>query len=240
MAKRKEAVMRHWQSVVSFVVLACLETFALQTPKQPVPVDVQVQLSTELRAKKAKAGDPVVAVTRLAIKLPDGTAVPTGAKFLGHVVQVEADSAETHASFISLAFDNIEIKKGQVAPVNCTIRAAMMPALKDSAAQQQAQTMVPMPVPSGGMSGSPMGGMGGGNMGGNMGGGNMGGSANSTVAVPVTTQPENPKPVILHTGEVLGMRGVELQVAGPVSTFRSARKTLDLYEGLQMMVVVQP
>lgn len=231
--------MRHWQSVVSFVVLACLESLALQTPKQPAPLDVQVQLNTEIKAKKAKAGDPVVAVTRVPIKLADGTAVPVGAKFLGHVVQVEADAAETHASFISLAFDNIEIKKGQAVPVTCVIRAAMMPAIKDAAAQQQTQMMVPMPAPSGGMSGGPMmGGMGGGSMG----GGNMGGGANSTVVVPVTTQPEDPKPVRLHTGEVLGMRGVELQVDGPnrVSTFRSAHKNLDLYEGLQMMVAVQP
>jgi hypothetical protein len=83
-----------------------------------------------------------------------------------------------------------------------------------------------------------MSGMGTGGMG--IGGTTSSGSAGS--AFPETPQPQDaPKPVPAHNGEVIGMRGVELQINSQnhLSTFRSVRKNLELDSGLQLMLVVQ-
>jgi hypothetical protein len=237
------------------VVLLGLAMVSAQTPGQPVSQDLQVELATAVKAKKAKVGDAVNAVTVAPITLAKGIVVPAGSKVLGHVRQVEADSAEGHTSSVTLSFEEVVVKKGQTVPLNCFIRAAMMPALRGVSAQgtDQGQTISPTQMPSRG----PMGGgtMGGGTMGGGMnggmngmGGGGMGSSGASSTGPPAAMPPTTPQPqeapktVPAHNGEVIGMRGVELLVDVPdhLSRFRSAHKNLELDEGLQLMLVVQP
>ncbi|HEY6271936.1 MAG TPA: hypothetical protein VIX19_08075 [Terriglobales bacterium] len=234
-------MMHHLQRFLpSVVVLIVFATVIAQTSKQPVHLDLQVELKMDVKAKKAKAGDVVAALTMVPAILPNATVVPAGSKVLGHVTESDADSGDAHTSFISLSFESIEIKKGQVIPINSSIRAAMMPALKGTMAQQQGQTIMPLQAPNreGNAGGSAMGGgygMGGGN-------GTGGTMANPTATNPPANQAEDTnKPVAVHSGEVVGMRGVELVPAGPnhASTFRSGHKNLELYEGLQMMLAVQ-
>lgn len=212
---------------------------AAQTPPQPVGRDLQVQLTAGIKAKKAKVGDTVSAVTVVPITFSQGLVVPAGSKVIGHLRQVEADSAQ-HTSFIALSFDEIGLKSGEKIALKCFVRAALLPAMKGTAAQdaQQGQTMAPMQVPA-------RGGMMNGGMGGGMGGGMRdapmsGGSPDGTLAAPAPQPQDSPRPVTAHTGEVIGMHGVELQVTNPdhLSVFRSAHKNLELDEGLQLMLVV--
>ena len=235
-------MLRLSNSLCSLVVLLGLAVASAQTPERPVVRDLQVELSTTVKAKKAKAGDAISAITIVPITLVKGVVVPAGAKVLGHVRQVEADFGEGHTSYIALSFEEVVVKKGETVPLNCIIRAAMMPTLKGVTAQgtESGQSITPMPsTASDGMSRGAMGGMG-------MGSTGMGGpgSSNSSggVVLPGTPQPQDPpKPIQAHNGEVIGMRGVELQINGPNhwSTFRSARKNLELDGGLQLMLVVQ-
>jgi hypothetical protein len=248
---RRSVMLQLSRGLLVLTVLLGLATVSAQTSGPPVSQDLQVELATSVKAKKAKAGDAVSAVTVVPVTLAKGVVIPAGSKVLGHVRQVEADSAERHTSSISLSFEEVVVKKGQTVPLNCFIRAGMMPALRGVSAQgmDQGQTIAPTQMPSrGGMSGGTMGGgMMGGGMGGGMngmGGGGMGGSSasSSPPALPSAPQPqETPKPVAAHNGEVIGMRGVELQVSGAdhLSTFRSTHKNLELDEGLQLMLVVQ-
>lgn len=218
---------------------------ATQTPSQPAGHDLQVQLASTVKAKKTKVGDAVAAVTVTSVTLAQGTVVPAGSKVTGHVRQVEADAGDEHTSLIALSFDEIGIKNGQKIPLNSYVRAALMPVLQGTTAQQAqlGQATAPMQGPNRG--GMMNGGMGG-SMGSGMGGGMMSpgpmGSGNSNATAPTApTQPQEPaKPVAAHTGEVIGLRGVELQVTNPdhLSVFRSVHKNLELDEGLQLMLVV--
>jgi hypothetical protein len=228
--------MGHLQrSLLLGAVLLGLGTADAQTPARPVGRDLQVELVSAVKARKAKVGDVVTAVTDVPLTLPKGLVVPAGSRVVGHVRRLDADSGDAHTSFIALSFDEIEIKKGQTVPLNCFVRAALLPAIKGTTAQasQQGQNLPPMQAPTrdGGMSSGGMMPNSGTNM----------GNPNPGDLVSPTGQPqEGAKPVAAHTGEVVGMRGVELQVTNPdhLSVFRSARKNLELDEGLELMLVV--
>jgi len=225
--------------------LALLAGFAMasaQTPARPAVRDLQVELSTTVKAKKAKAGDAISAITVDPMTLAKGTVVPAGAKVLGHVHQVEADFGEGHTSYIALSFEEVVVKKGETVPLNCIIRAAMMPSLKGVTAQgtESGQSITPIPSTTGdGMNRGAMGGMGMGT--GGMGMGGSGSSSSSGGVILTSTPQDSPQPIKAHNGEVIGMRGVELQINGPNhwSTFRSVRKNIELDSGLQLMLVVQ-
>ena len=236
--------MRH--SLHNLLILAVALGFATvfaQTAAKPAGHDLQVELTTAVKAKKAKVGDTISAVTVTPVTLANGTVLPAGSKVTGHVRQVEADSGDSHTSLIAISFEEAAVKKGETVPLNCFVRAALMPALKGITAREteQGQTIAPMTgAARDGMGVSPMGGsmgMGSGTgMGGGAGAGTMG------TVVQGTPQPQDsPKPVTAHNGQVIGMRGVELQMDAPqhLSTFRSEHKNLELDEGLQLMLVVQ-
>jgi hypothetical protein len=222
-------------------MLLSFSAVGAQTPAQPAGRDLQVQLTSAIKAKKAKVGDVVSAVTVIPVTLAQGVAVPAGSKVTGHVRQVEADSGDAHTSFIALSFDEVALKHGQTVSLNSFVRAALMPALRGTTAQesQQGQTMAPMQSPTrGGMMNGGMGGP----MGGMMSAPPMGNSNPPTATSTPPAQPQEPaKPVAARTGEIIGMRGVELQVTNPehLSVFRSVHKNLELDEGLQLMLVVQ-
>jgi len=232
---RKEVDMRHFQRAsLLCVVLLGLETIGAQISARPVGQDLQVELSTAVKAKKAKVGDTVTAVIVAPVKLSSGLVIPAGSKVVGHVRKAEADSGDAHTSFIALSFEEIDLKKGQTVPLHCFIRAALMPTLKGVMGQEleHGQTAAPMSMDAPARAAS--------------GPGSGAGSSMVDVNNPISHTSVEPqgdtKPVAarVHTGQVVGIRGVELQVTGPdyLSTFQSTHKNLELDQGLQLMLVV--
>lgn len=206
-----------------------------QTPK-PSDLDLQVQLTATIKAKKAKVGDAVSAVTVAPITLPQGLVIPAESKVTGHVRQVEPDSGDAHTSFIALSFDEIALKNGQKVPLNCFVRAALLPGGKGTTAPE-GQTN-PMLSPN---RGAINGGMGGAISAGTAGGMIAGTPVANGVPSPTPAAEAKPaEPVAAHTGQVIGMPGVELKVTNPdhLSVFKSAHKNLELEEGMQLMLDV--
>jgi hypothetical protein len=206
-------------------ILLGLGTINAQTPAKPAVQNMQVQLTTAVKAKKAKVGDAITAITMVPVTLSQGVVVPAGSKVTGHVRKVEADSGDAHTSSIALSFEEIQIKKGQTVPVNCFIRAALMPKLQGITAQmsQGGQNMPPVTGPAAVRDGQT--------------GDVYRDLARGDIAA---ADGQNSGPVAAHTGQIVGMNGVELQVAEPdhLSTFKSTHKNLELEEGLELMLVV--
>src|SRR5579863_6393849 len=88
-----------------------------QTPAKPAGLDLQVPLTSPVKAKKVKVGDTVSAITITPISLAQ-VVVPAGSKVTGHVRQVEADAIGAHTSWIALSFDEVAVKNGQKVPLN--------------------------------------------------------------------------------------------------------------------------
>lgn len=225
--------MRLWKSgLLLLTVWVAAVTVGAQTPAKAPGKDMQVQLTSSVKAKKAKVGDAVTAITVTPFTLAQGVAVPAESKVIGHVRKVEADSADSHTSFITLSFDELQIKKGQTVPLNCIVRAAMLPPVNSTYNQDNRNGTTLPPIPTSGAVRDGMGSMATGPQ-------NYGNSNNTLGQTPIKPA-DAPKPTTAHTGEVVGMPGVELSASAPehLSTFKSNHKNLELDEGLQLMLFV--
>ena len=105
--------MKRWLTVI--VAAACLPLPSLAQHKQ----FIQAELLKTIKAKSAKAGDPVKARAVAAVLLPGGLAIPEGATLLGEVRSADPNS-------LSISFEQVELK-GKKTPLSLSIRAAMMP-----------------------------------------------------------------------------------------------------------------
>ena len=94
---------------------ACLPLSSLAQHKQ----FVQAELLKTVKAKSAKAGDPVKARAVAAVVLPGGVTIPEGTMLFGEVRAADPNS-------VSISFGQVEIK-GNKTPLSLSIRAAMMP-----------------------------------------------------------------------------------------------------------------
>ena len=197
---------------------------------------VQAGLLTTVKAAKAKTSDPISAQTVTPLTLKDGTIIPAGSTLLGHVVKVEADSADQHISSIAVKFDTAELKKKVKVPVNLSVVSAMAPAPAGAASGNKLPSPSAGPLPYD----HPLNGQ----------AYNVVQDSSKMVNNPVSGQTAlsdsaagaTGKPTAAHTGSVIGLPGVILQIDdGPegASTFVSAKKNLQLESGLQLMMVVQ-
>jgi hypothetical protein len=217
--------MRHLQrgSLLCAILLG-FGTINAQTPAKPSLQNMQVQLVTAVKAKKAKAGDAITAITMVPVTLAQGVLVPAGSKVTGHVRKVEADAGDAHTSSIALSFEEVQVKKGQTLPLSCFVRAALMPKLQGINAQmsQGGQNIPPVTGPAAVRDGQ------------------SGDVYRDLSRGEIAADGQNTGPVAAHTGQVVGLNGVELQVTEPdhLSMFKSSHKNLELDEGLELMLVV--
>jgi hypothetical protein len=199
-------------------------------------VRVQAGLRTTLKASKAKPNDPVTAETVTPLTLKDGTVIPPGSTLLGHVVKVSADSTEQHTSSIAVTFDAVEIKKKMKFLVYLSVISAMASAPAGAAGNNKMVSPSAGPLPYD----HPLNGQ----------AYNVVQDSPKLVNNPVGTQSAlsgdaggtQGKATAAHTGSVIGLPGVTLQIEdGPsaVSTFISTKKNLQLESGLQLMLMVQ-
>ena len=128
-----------------FAFLSAFPTAGQAAPK-PAPQTVQAELNTTIKAKTTKPGDAISARTVTPLILAPGQVIPVGSTLRGHVRQVEFASEKPHASLLAISFEQAEIAKGHVLPLNLTVEAVMMP----SAAASQNNGMQKLASPSSG------------------------------------------------------------------------------------------
>lgn len=206
---------------------------APSTGSDSTPQRVQARLLNTVKATKAKANDPITAQTVTPLTLKDGTVIPVGSTLLGHVVKVESDSADRHISSIAVRFDSVELKKKAKLPLNLSVVSALASAPAGASGQKlvaPSEGPLPNDHPLDGHSYSV--------------------TQDTPNLINDPTQGHSGisngegaqgKPTAAHTGSVIGLPGVILQIDdGPeaVSTFVSAKKNLQLDSGLQLMLVV--
>lgn len=97
--------------------------------KKTAPFFILASLTKGVDTKKWKTGDEVVAKVAGG-KLPDGTAIPKGAKVVGHVTQATAQPGD---SALAIVFDKIEMPKGGDTAIKASVQAVGAPIESDSA-----------------------------------------------------------------------------------------------------------
>ncbi len=226
-------------AIFALLVSVVLSPIWAQTGTPSAATDslrVQAGLQTTLKATKAKTNDPITAQTVTPLTLKDGTVIPAGSALLGHVVKVEADSTDQHISSIAVTFDAVELKKKGKLPLNLSVVSAMASAPAGASGNNKMVSPSAGPLPYD----HPLNGQ----------AYNVVQDSPKLVNNPVGTQSAlsgatgstQGKATAAHTGSVIGLPGVTLQIEdGPaaVSTFVSAKKNLQLESGLQLMLVVQ-
>ncbi len=99
---------------------------------------IPVQLTKTIDAKKAKAGDPVLAKVTMDMKTNSGEVlVPKDTKVMGHVTEAQARSKEQNESQVGIAFDRAVLKSGEV-PLPMSIQAVIAPPSNNASADDQA------------------------------------------------------------------------------------------------------
>ena len=100
---------------------------AAATPRIAPGSVIPVQLTKTIDAKKAKAGDEVVAKVTMDLKTNSGeVVVPKDTKVTGHVTEAQARSKDQKESQVGIAFDHATLKSGDMA-LPMSIQAVIAP-----------------------------------------------------------------------------------------------------------------
>jgi hypothetical protein len=187
--------------------------------------ELRVQLEKTVDAKKAKAGDPVVAKTIDELKSGTQVIAPRGAKLIGHVVAA-APHEKDSPSRLEIAFDKLEAGNGSEIPTKASIQALEKPANY-------------VPMGSSDQAGSPPAASGSSRMGGigTRGMGDSSGDAGNQGTMPAQHAPSNIAP---NAQGVIGMSDVSLS-PGPAqdSVLTSEKHNVKLESGTQMILRTQ-
>jgi hypothetical protein len=219
-------VIGSWVLLGMFAALPIMGQTAPAASSAPVSTShVQAQLLSGIKTAKAKANDPVRAQTMTPLALADGSVIPVGSTLSGHVVKVESDSPDGHTSSIAITFESVELKKHQTLPLKLSIASAMAAPAGGNNTYRTASRSASGVTDSHALDG------------------------HAYTAKDDSTNIESSgggtpgKPTAAQAGSVIGLPGVTLVFDdGPnaLSTFISAKKTLQLDSGLQMILVVAP
>jgi hypothetical protein len=88
---------------------------------------IGASLAGPLDSKKKKPGEEVVVKSLFDLHLPDGTAIPRGAKILGHVTEVKSRTGGDSQSSLAIVFDKVELKEGKTLAIRAVFRAVAPP-----------------------------------------------------------------------------------------------------------------
>jgi hypothetical protein len=176
-------MMKRTLSLLSMAVVAIsLQAQATQNPSagmgeqdaQAMEVAaVTTELTKRIDTKGAKVGDGVEARVVAQSKLPDGTDLPRGTKFVGKVTDVKAKSKEDKNSHLAFSLDRAVTKDGKEIPVQAIVVSVTAPT------SPSAPSAMSSPAPSS------MGGVGSGAGG----GGGVAGSGSASAPVPTHAPP---------------------------------------------------
>jgi hypothetical protein len=116
---------------------------------------IPVQLTKTIDAKKAKVGDPVMAMVTMDLKTNSGEViVPKDTKVVGHVTEAQARTKDQKESQLGIAFDHATLKTGDV-NLPMSIQAVIAPPSND--ANNSGGGGGGGPAPAGTTASSPMG-----------------------------------------------------------------------------------
>lgn len=115
---------------------AVLASVSIAAAQSITMVSVGATLEKTIDAKKAKAGDPITAKVSTAAQLSDGTKVPIGSVFTGHIDSV-TPSEKKSDSIMTVTFDKLQIKNGNAIDVKATLVSAMTTAPGSSGGYDQ-------------------------------------------------------------------------------------------------------
>jgi hypothetical protein len=82
-----------------------------------------VELAKAINSKKLKVGDPVEATVFSAVQVSNGMTIQPGSKILGHVTEVSLRSKGNEHSTLGIAFDKIQLGKGETIPIKGILQA---------------------------------------------------------------------------------------------------------------------
>jgi len=198
--------MKVWLTIL--VAAGCLP---LSSSAQNSKQFLQAELLKTIKAKTAKAGDPVRA--RAVIAIPEGT-----------ILEGEVRAADTNS--LSISFDQAELS-GKKTPLSLSIRAALMPGgpQKSFGGNASVDAGAPNVHPMNGGPATPV----------------PVTTQTATPSARPDSGGVVPRPVPAQAGSVIGMPDVTLQVDDSpqhASKFESSGKELQLKQGLQFMLAV--
>lgn len=202
---------------------------------------IPVQLTKTIDAKKAKAGDEVVAKVTMDLKNNSGEViVPKDTKVTGRVTEAQARSKEQNESQVGIAFDHAVLKSGDM-NLPMSIQAVIAPPSNHANA---GGPDAGVPAGGGGAATSPMGG--GGRMG-SAGGGQAQPSNPAPNSVPTggTYNPQsNARPAINgNTQGVVGISNLKLEAgqnATQGSVLSSEKDNVKVESGTMLLLKVNP
>lgn len=127
-------------------------------PRRIAPGSViPVQLTKTIDAKKAKAGDEVVAKVTMDLKTNSGEViVPKDTKVTGHITEAQARNKEQKESQVAIAFDHAMLKDGEMS-LPMSIQAVIAPPSNNSNNAGGNDQGTPTPASTGTTASSPMG-----------------------------------------------------------------------------------
>jgi hypothetical protein len=226
--------MKHTLSLALTTALLVGLSLAQNSPRFAPGTELRVELDKTIDAKKAKAGELVVAKTLDEIREGNQVVAPRGSKVIGHIVAATPHEKGS-PSTLEIAFDKFDLGNASQVPIKATIQALAKPANN------------PSPEPSSiGQLGGGNPAMGGGNrMGGMQPGGSMGqppGSPNvgNTGTMGGTPAPSPSTEISANARGVAGISGVSLSL-GPTqdSVLTSEKHNVKLDSGTQMVLRVE-
>ena len=115
-------------SVLSSAALLCFAwtsspSQVVETSQLPVGSTIPVTLEKGIDARKAKAGDNVIARTTENVKSEGHVLIPRGSQIIGRVSEAKARSTEEPESVLGIIFDQVVLKGGREIPLALTIQA---------------------------------------------------------------------------------------------------------------------
>jgi hypothetical protein len=212
---------------------------------------IPVQLQKTVDAKKAKAGDEVVATVTQDMKTNSGDVlVPKDTKVIGHVTEAQARHKEQKQSELGIAFDRAEIK-GEQTQLPMSIQAVIAPPSPSNNPNAGGSDQAPSApsAPSAPAGNSPNGSMGGSHQGGTSGtspsaaqqnypqggGGNSGNSESQS-------QSSDHPPITGNTQGVIGMSDVKLESGSQTpqqgSVLTSEKNNVKIEKGTMLLLRV--
>ncbi len=88
---------------------------------------IGASLAAPLDSKKKRPGEEVVVKSLFDLHLSDGTAIPRGAKIVGHVTEAQSRAGGDPQSSLGIVFDKVELKDGKTLTITGVIRAVGPP-----------------------------------------------------------------------------------------------------------------
>lgn len=200
------------------------------SPRFAAGTELRAELDKTIDAKKAKAGEPVIAKSMDDLRSGNQVVAPRGSKIIGHVVAATPHEKGT-ASTLEIVFDKFDLGNGSEVPMKASIQALSKPVSNAVSGPDN------MGQPAGGS--SPMGGRTGGMQ--PSGGVQPSGAPNTGNMGAGQSAPSAPGPSISPNAQgVNGISGVTLS-PGPAqdSVLTSEKHNVKLDSGTQMILRVQ-